>query len=266
VTLFKRWPVICAAIIIFVCGLIACQEGNSMGIRASKLNVEKYFPDPVVTKFVEAVQDGNLPRVTEMIAAGMNPNIQGNNGFRPLFFVFPSATADVARALLAAGADPNARLQDLSTPLYFAVRLENSAFTQALLQAKADPNARVENDKPVVHEAVRSNQPLQLKLLAQAGVDINVVWGSGTPLYAAIGAQAWKMATMLLDLGAETNWRKSGGLNQYTAAESFCNQLMRANGPVQPTLQNRKDVIDLFVAFERRGVVLACAEQATRFR
>ena len=261
---FRRWHI--HFIILFICGLSACQKGNSMGVRAAKLNISKYFADPVAAKFVSAVQDGNLKQVSEMLAAGMNPNVKGTDDFRPLFFVFPAATADVTRALLAAGADPNARLKDKSTPLYFAVRLENSSFTQALLQAKADPNAVVENDKPIIHEAVSSEQPQQLKLLAQAGANINVVWGSGTPLYAALGSQDWKMASTLLDLGANVTWRSLGGLTQYTAPERFCNQLTDPNGQVQATSQNRDDVVGLFAAFSRRGVVLTCADQVNRFR
>lgn len=237
-----------------------------MGIKATKLNSEKYFPDPIVARFVDAIQDGDLSRVSEMLKAGMDPNVLGNDSFRPLFFIFPAPTADVARALLAAGADPNARLKNRNTPLYFAVRLENTAFTQVLLQAKADPNARVEDDKPIIHEAVLSEQPQQIKLLAQAGADINVVWGSGTPLFAALGAQEWKMASSLLELGADTQWRSPGGDTQYTASERFCNQLTRPNNPVQPTLQNRHDIAALFAAFERRGVQLGCAAEVSRFR
>ena len=128
----------------------------------------------------------------------------------------------MTRALLAAGADPNVRLADGNTPLYFAVRMENAEFTKALLEWKADPNARVEHNEPIIHEAVLGRQPEQIKLLARAGADINVVWGAGTPLYASIGAMAWKVAATLLDLGADAQWRSPGGLTQDTAGETFC--------------------------------------------
>lgn len=236
-----------------------------MGIKASKLDTSRFFPDPKVATFVADVQDGNLKRVTEALKAGMNPNVAGNEGIRPLFFIFPAATADVARALLAAGADPNVRLADGNTPLYFAVRMENAEFTKALLEWKADPNALVEHDKPIIHEAVLGGQPEQIRLLARAGADINVVWND-TPLYASIGSMAWRVAATLLDLGADAQWRSPGGLTQYTAAERFCNLLTRSNNPLRATPTNHQAVSELFAAFARRGVVLPCAPEAARFR
>jgi ankyrin repeat protein len=241
--------------------LAVCQEGNSMGIKASKVNPDRYFSDPKVVAFVNDVQDGNMPKVNDAIRAGMNVNVEGQQGFRPLFFIFPAANADVAKALLAAGADPNARLPEGATPLYYAVRFQNTGFTQALLAARADPNAKVENDKPIIHEAVLAGEAEQIKLLAKAGANINAVWGS-TPLYAALEASTFGAATALLDLGADTNWRSPGGKTQYTAGELFCSFAPR----MQPTAKNKKDIQALFESFARRGVSLSCKAEAERFR
>lgn len=236
-----------------------------MGITASKVGTSRYFADPKVAAFVNDVQDGNLKRVTDALRAGMNPNITGKEGFRPLYFVFPASTADVARALLAAGADPNVRLTDGNTPLYFAVRLENSEFTKVLLDAKADPNARGEYDQPIIHEAVLSRQPTQVRLLAAAGADINVVWGAGTPLYGAVSAGSWDVARALLELGADTQWRSPGGATQYTVAESLCHMFTRPNFPLRVTAVDYKNLHALFDAFARRGVVLPCAKDSEKF-
>lgn len=236
-----------------------------MGIKATKLDTSRYFPDPKIAAFVADIQDGNLKRVAEALKGGMNPNVAGNEGIRPLFFIFSASTADVTRALLAAGADPNTRLSGGNTPLYYAVRMENTEFTKALLEWKADPNARVEHNEPIIHEAVLGGQPDQIKLLARAGADINAVW-SGTPLYASIGAMDWGVAATLLDLGADVHWRSPGGLTQYTAAERFCNQLTRSNNPLKATPTNHQAVLELFAAFARRGVVLPCTSEAARFR
>jgi Ankyrin repeats (3 copies) len=130
-----------------------------------------------------------------------------------------------------------------------------------LLAARANPNAKVENDKPIIHEAVLAGEPEQIKLLAKAGADLNVVWGS-TPLYSALGASNYSVASALLDLGADTNWRSPGGKTQYTAAERFCQYVPR----MQPSAKINKDIIALFAAFERRGVTLACKAEVERFR
>ena len=241
---------------------LACAPAIAMAIQASPVDTRKYFADARLAEFAKDIQAGNLAKVQEGLRSGISPNAMGLEGFAPLFFVFPAKTADVARALLQAGANPNARLADGTPPLMYAVRLENPAFTQVLLEFKADPNAMGPNSKPVIHEAVLAGEPQQLRLLVQAGADINKVWGAGTPLYAAIAADNFAAAAALLDLGADADWRKSGGRLQLTAAESFCDDLSGR----QPTATNRKPLQDLFAAFARRGVVLPCAGEAQRFK
>ena len=233
-----------------------------MGIQASPVDTRKFFTDPRLAEFADHIQNGDLANVQAGLRAGISPNAPGLQGFTPLFFVFPAKNADVARELLKAGSNPNAKLENGTPPLLFAVRLENPAFTQALLDFKADPNATGPNEKPVIHEAIFAKAPHNLKLLAKAGANINVIWGSGTPLYGAISAESLECATALLELGADTDWRKPGGKSQMNAAENFCFNMNRR----QPTANNRKPVLDLFAAFERRGVKVPCADQAQRFK
>ena len=240
----------------------ANQPANTMGIQASSVDARRYFSDPRVAEFVNHLQQGDLAKVQEGLRAGISPNAPGLRGFTPIFFIFPAKNADAARALLRAGADPNARLPDGTPVLQFAVRMANPEFTKALLEFKADPNSIGPNEQPVIHEAIYADAPQNIQLLAQAGADINVVWGSGTPLYSAINAESLTCAAVLLDLGADTNWRKKGGLSQMNAAENFCSDMDRRH----PTLASRQPVLDLFAAFARRGVQLSCAAEAERFR
>jgi Ankyrin repeats (3 copies) len=242
--------------------LVACQEANTMGIQASPVDTKKFFTDPRLAEFADHIQKGDLAKVQAGLRAGISPNAPGLQGFTPLFFVFPAKTADVARELLKAGANPNARLEDGTPPLMFSVRLETTAFTQALLEFKADPNALGPNQKPILHEAVRVGSAEQMRLLANAGTRLNVVWGSGTPLYAAIGSLNFEAAASLLDLGADADWRTPGDKVNETAGTRFCRLIVRT----QPTATNRKPVLQLFAAFERRGVKLPCAAEADRFK
>ena len=235
---------------------------KALGIQASSVDTRRYFSDARVAEFVRHVQQGDLAQVQAGLRAGISPNAQGRDGFTPIFFIFPARNADVARALLRAGADPNAKLPDGTPVLQFAVRLENPEFTKALLEFKADPNAIGPNEKPVIHEAVLAGEARQLELLVRAGADINVIWGVGTPLFAAIGADNFAAAAKLLDLGANSDWRSPGGKSQPTAGELLCLFMDR----LQPTPTNRKPVLDLFAAFARRGVKLSCVAEAERFR
>ena len=118
--------------------------------------------------------------------------------------------------------------------------------------------ARVEYNATIIHEAITSDQPENLLLLARAGADINVNWGS-TPLSFAVKSMSWSMASTLLDLGADTSFRNKAG---YTSADSFCRLL----GRITPTKTNREPILNLFVAFERRGVQVDCVDEAARFR
>jgi Ankyrin repeats (3 copies) len=242
--------------------LVACQEANTMGIQASPVDTKKFFTDPRLAEFADHIQKGDLAKVQAGLRAGISPNAPGLQGFTPLFFVFPAKTVDVARELLKAGANPNAKLENGTPPLLFAVRLENPAFTQVLLDFKADPNATGPNEKPVIHEAVYAKAPHNIRTLAKSGVNLNVVWGGGTPLYVAIDATSFEAAAALLDLGADVSWRVPKGKVQDTADESFCQLAKR----LQPTASSRKPVLDLFAAFERRGVKLPCASEAERFK
>ena len=212
---------------------LATPPANS-GIQASPVDTRKYFPEPRLEEFVAAVQRGDLAKVREGLRAGISPNAQGRDGFTPIFFIFPARNAEVARELLQAGANPNAKLPDGTPVLQFAVRMANPEFTRALLEFKADPNTIGEYEQPVIHEAVHAEAPKNIQLLAQAGADINVEWGGGTPLLNAVDGGSWTVATMLLNLGADTRYRTKGGRLQYTADESLCN-LMPPSNPPLPT-------------------------------
>ena len=228
------------------------------------LDAGKYFDDPQVVALVNDIQRGRADKVKAALERGVDPNALGKVNIRPIFFIFPASNTDAARVLLEAGADPNVRLENGEPVLMYAVVQKNSGFTKLLLEHGADPNAIGDNDKPVMHQAIRSGFPEQVQLLASAGGDINVVWGAGTPLTAAIAGLSWAMATTLLDLGADTEWRKEKGKVRTTAGEKLCNFFTRER-PLKIPRELHGDVRELFMAFERRGVKLSCTvEDATR--
>jgi ankyrin repeat protein len=240
--------------LVLCCGLLSCGKD----LKMSALDSSKYFTDSRVSAFVDDVQRGNVARVREALAAGIDPNVEGIEGFRPIHFVFVAKDTETLKALLEAGADPNARLANGNTPLHFAVRLPNSAFTQVLLHYKADPNSRGENGKPVIHEAVFSDQSSNVILLIKDGADINAEWGGGTPLYNAISSGSWDIATNLLELGAQTTHQDKRGK---TAVDLFCGDLSR----IRITDKTRKSIPSLYKAFMSRGVSLNCDKELSRF-
>ena len=153
------------------------------------------------------------------LAAGMNPNEEGNQGFRPIHFVFFAKSPDVLHALLQAGANPNARLQTGNTPLHFSVRNRDPEFTRALLAAGADPNSPGADNKPPIHEAIYQDNPAHISLLAVAGADLNAVWGGATPVMFALSIGQWEQAKILIDLGASLDFKNHNGK---TALDRAC--------------------------------------------
>ena len=230
-----------------------------VGGLAHSLNATQYFDDPDVAAFVSDLQSGRADRVAAALGSGMDPNVEGKEGFRPIFFVFQAQTTDAARALLAAGADPNARMPNGNPPLMLSVRMDNPAFTELLLSYGADPNGVGENDKPVLFEAVRSGVTEHIERLAGAGADLDRVWGFSTPLISAVRGTSWRSASVLLDLGSDPSWRPQVGRSRMTAAEILCWMFTREPHPLKVAGRGQAEVRVLLDAFARRGVMLPCS-------
>jgi hypothetical protein len=236
--------------------LAGCKETQSM----EALDSSKYFADRTVAAFVDDVQRGNVARVKAGLAAGIDPNAEGSQGFRPIHFVFFAKDAEVLKLLLAAKANPNAALANGSTPLHFSVRNQNPDFTKLLLGAGANPNGIGENKKPHVHEAINQvAAAAQAKLLASAGADLNVVWGGATPVMSAMEIGQWEVAQALIDLGADLKFKNHFGETALDLACQFVKGL-----PVNEA--NKKGIAGIVQSLSRRSVELPCREGLSRFR
>jgi ankyrin repeat protein len=242
-------------LVLTVSGLAACDERTTM----NALDPTKYFPDPRAASFVDDVQRGNVAGVKAALAAGMNPNFEGNQGFRPIHFVFFAKSPEVLHALLQAGADPNARLAAGNTPLHFSVRNRDPEFTRALLAAGANPNSPGADNKPPIHEAIYQDNPAHVSELAAAGADLNAVWGGATPVMSALSIGQWEQAKILIDSGASLDFKNYNGK---TALDRACRFLQGL-----PTNDNnKKGVAAVVQSLGKRNVTLPCEGDVARFR
>jgi len=92
-----------------------------------------------------AAADGALEKVSSLLAAGADPNVQDDQGWSPLHFAAQATSAESAEALIAAGA--NTELQDTfgNTPLWRAVFASRGDGSVIRLLRGAGANPHVEN-------------------------------------------------------------------------------------------------------------------------
>ena len=224
------------------------------------LDTSRYFSDPRVAAFVDNVQRGDVAKVQQGLAAGISVNATGTDGFRPIHFAFAPATPDMLKLLLRAGADPNAPLANKNTPLHFAVRQAEPEFTTALLAAKADPNAAGDSKQPVLFTALAYKSPAVVESLVKAGADVNAEWGNMSPFFAAVSTFNWPMATTLLTLGANANFKEKKG---WSALDELCQSLARVPTDFK---DNKAQVRQLLSALTERGVTLRCSDALQRWQ
>lgn len=89
-----------------------------------------------------AATGGDVPAMTRLLNAGLNPNTRDDAGYTPLIAAARSGNIGVIRLLTRRGADPNLRDAAVNswTPLLHAIHKAQPGATAALLEAGANPN------------------------------------------------------------------------------------------------------------------------------
>jgi hypothetical protein len=164
---------------------------------------------------------------------------------------------------------PLATLSFLIISFFVNENLKSQQVKQAIVDnIHLDQAAKgLKGDLPNIHIAIEGGIE-QVKSAIHAGADINYVWNDRTVLYGAIQSNNWKVATFLLELGADADFRPTGGLRHDTAAELFCAYLSGAEN-IKKVEINPGDINviqNLISAFEKRGVVLTCINEINKFK
>jgi ankyrin repeat protein len=107
-------------------------------------------------QFAEAVWNGDLSAVNEMLANGADPNLADEDRYPPILLAIEQQYTAIVRRLIEAGADVNRPFAEDWTPLAHAIDTESDAawqahyelghesteLTELLLASGAVPNAR----------------------------------------------------------------------------------------------------------------------------
>lgn len=124
--------------------------------------------------FFEAVENGDTKSVAELLANGIDPNVQDQMGETPLLRAAERGSGPIVDALLSAGADVEAVDSEGNTPLMVSIRNDHFATSKRLLEGHSDVNHQnIEGESPLMFAARRGDTQTLLYLL-QARADLGL--------------------------------------------------------------------------------------------
>uniref|UniRef100_A0A161M838 Ankyrin repeat domain-containing protein 39 n=1 Tax=Triatoma infestans TaxID=30076 RepID=A0A161M838_TRIIF len=119
---------------------------------------------------------GDLPRVTNLLKKGSDPNAEDKNGYTPLHYAARSGFTTICTRLLEAGAAINkATRAGGSTPLHRAALAGNDDTIVVLIKYGANLLAKDADGRIALHRAVEGNHPTAVALLLEALPESSVI-------------------------------------------------------------------------------------------
>jgi ankyrin repeat protein len=169
----------------------------------------EFRPEISIQHFAE---EGNIPKLRERLAAGVDVNEVDRDGFTALACAVRSDQTAAVTLLVNAGADVSKPCIDGKTPLHLAVEQSNVSLTQFLLKQGADPYYENADEMSPFHLAVENNSPV---------VEVFLEWGvnpaeltiprSGGFLFCAAQSGCMPVLYKLLETGVDVNGLSSSG-------------------------------------------------------
>ncbi len=141
-------------------------------------------PSPPIHK---AAQTGDLDKVREFIADGIDVNVKNSIGTTPLYLAVTGGHKEMVELLVVKGADVNARNNWGWTPLHSAAARGHRGIVELLLAGGANVNAKRVAGWTPLHQAAAGGHVDVARLLIEHGADVNAAKRDGsTPLDLAV--------------------------------------------------------------------------------
>jgi parallel beta-helix repeat protein len=167
----------------------------------------------------DAIRAGRPARVTELLAAGVDPNAVGGAGTEPLRTAALEGDLQSTRALLRAGADPDLAGSGGWTALHYAANDGHGRIVAELVTHGADVSATLsEQGWTALHMAVKHDDPDMIRTLLNAGADPNACTESGMSALTLAARLHASLLPVLLEAGADPNHVTEYGVTPLTMA------------------------------------------------
>lgn len=164
----------------------------------------------VDSRLYSAVWRGQLARVQELIAEGVEVNAIDSDGDPILREAVWRGHTEIARALINAGADVDAVDSDGDPPLREAIWRNRLDIVQLLVEAQANVSAVDGEGEPLLYTPIWRGQTEIVRTLVDAGADVDALDSDDDPLLrTAIWPNLVEMVRILVAGGADIDARDS---------------------------------------------------------
>eukprot|EP00198_Chlamydomonas_reinhardtii_P009552 XP_001698889.1 protein with ankyrin repeats [Chlamydomonas reinhardtii] len=160
-----------------------------------------------------AAENGDLPYVQSLLAAGLDPTTKDADGRTPLHCAAQCGSVPVLRALLDAGAKKNVLDLGQATPIYTAAMFGKAEVVAALVAAGANMNYPGKGGCSPLFAAAKRNDVQTVEVLLQAGANPNTPAYTTrvTALWAAAQTGCLELVRALIRGGADLEARTKDG-------------------------------------------------------
>ncbi|GFR45804.1 hypothetical protein Agub_g7260 [Astrephomene gubernaculifera] len=218
---------------------------KSLVALAGKLNLTALLQvDEADEKLLNAVEEGQLEQVQELLEAGANPLIKRPDGSTSVHLAAAKGHAGIIPLLAKAGVGVNTKREGGATPLTVAAMNGHTEAIRALLAAGADKELGFTDKATPLYIAAEKGHVEALRALMQAGAQADVVINTGyTPLLIASLHGFAEVVRILLQAGVKKDRTLQDGANAlYLAAEKrhmdTVKELLKARVSTEACLQS----------------------------
>jgi len=159
-----------------------------------------------IPSFHNAVLEGDLARVKELVESGTNVDTPDEFGWTPICWAVSVGQEEVAKYLLNQDADVSVKIEKGRTILHQASRAGLVEIVKSLIDKGAEVDAKCEVGATALQYAALSGREAVVKLLIANGASINFTAKDGThPLGDAARSGHENVVKLLLASGAQVN-------------------------------------------------------------